>query len=248
MKKILRRITAVLAPQKNSGDYRIVKNPNLDQLRKKYRDTWKDESIPYQQLQLIERQSVNYSETAPVKALVSLMKKTGLKKPTILEVGCASGYYSEFLPKAGVKVNYQGCDYSPSFIRLAKERYPQVKFKISDATRLDYEDGQFEVVISGCCLLHIIDYQKAIAETARVAKDWAIFHRTPVLHLSKTTFTKKIAYGLEMVEILFNEEELTDLFDENDLTIKSINSYVKFFIKDLNEPVFIKSYLCQKNN
>ena len=65
---------------------------------------------------------------------------------------------------------------------MAKQRYPEKEFKINDAADLNYTNNQFNIVISGCCILHIIDYKKAISETARTAKDYVIFHRTPIIH------------------------------------------------------------------
>lgn len=230
----------------NVSSHKIIKNPDLNSLRKKYNNIWKDNSIPYKQVELVRKQLVDFTKVAPMRAIVDLMKKIKIKNPSVLEIGCSTGHYSEVFKKAGLKVEYEGCDYSPTFIKLAKKTYPKIKFKATDACKLDYKNKQFDIVISGCCILHIIDYKKAIAEAARVAKNFVIFHRTPVIHLNKTVFTKKIGYNIEMIEILFNEKELKDLFYKNDLIVQNINSYANFSIKGLSEPVYMKSYLCKK--
>jgi len=62
--------------------------------------------------------------------------------------------------------------------------YPAIRFDVEDATRLRYNSDSFDIVVSGCCLLHISEYEKAIAEAARVSREFVVFHRTPVLHMT----------------------------------------------------------------
>ena len=100
---------------------------------------------------------------------------TGIANPRLLEVGCGSGYYSEvFADPAPGGVRYTGIDYSEAMIARARARYPSAAFEVADATRLPYADGAFDIVFNGVSLMHIIDYQAAIREAARVAG--AILH------------------------------------------------------------------------
>jgi len=247
LQKIIRKILNIFNNKnKVSDNYKIIKNPDLNELREKYNNAWKNNSLPYKQLKLTEKELIDFNQIAPMKVIVDLIKKIKLKEPSILEIGCSTGYYSEVFKRAGLSIKYEGCDYSPSFIEIAKQKYPDIKFKLADATKLDYQDKQFDIVISGCCILHIIDYAIAISEAIRVAKKFVIFHRTPVIRLNKTSFTKKMGYGTEMIEILFNEQELTNLFRKNNLTITDTTDFANFSIEGLNEPIHIKSYLCQK--
>ena len=131
---------------------------------------------------------------------------------SLLEIGCSSGFYSEVLHIAGLGLTYTGCDYSDAFIQLAREKYPTIAFDVEDATALRYPQDSFDVVVSGCCLLHIPQYAKAIEETARVARSFAIFHRTPVVWGQSEQWFRKQAYGVETVEIHFNEPALLQLF------------------------------------
>jgi len=250
VKKILPNsvIALIAARHKSSQNYKILKNPDLAKLKIKYQQTWRDASLPGKQLKLVKKQLPNFANIAPMKSLILLLKKIETKNKTLLEIGCSSGYYSEVLDKAGFDLKYEGCDYSEKFIKLAKERYPSLDFKVSDATCLDYKEKQFDIVISGCCLLHIINYEAAIEEAARVAKNYVIFHRTPVIQKNKTTFAEKTGYGVRMLEIFFNEEELKDLFKRYGLEILETDSHAQFSIKGLDEPILMKSYLCKKTN
>lgn len=88
-------------------------------------------------------------------------------------------------------------------------------FTVEDATALQYTDRSFDIVVSGCCLLHIPDYAKGVTETARVARRYAIFHRTPVVWGQPEQWYRKQAYGVETVEIHFNEPEFLILLDKS---------------------------------
>ena len=229
----------------NTGRHQIVHNPDLVYLKKKYNDAWKNETLPRSQAKLTQKQLIaNYQDVAPMNALVDIMKKIPLNNPSLLEIGCSSGYYSEVFEKAGMKLTYSGCDYSKPFIDAARARYPKLDFKVSDATSLDYTEKEFDIVISGCCILHIVDYKKAIQEAARVSRGFVIFHRTPVVARRATTYAIKKGYGVEMLEIFFNEDELFEEFRKNNLSVEATNTHATFEVDLLGEPVLMKSYLC----
>ncbi len=223
----------------NNDGYRIISNPDKNILKKTYSDVWKDETFPEKQWRRVEKQLENINSVPEFIAMIDCIRAINLKNPSILDVGCSSGYLSEILEKSGLKSRYEGTDYSLAFIKFAKQKYPQIKFTVNDATNLKYKDKSFDIVVSACCLLHIVDYKKVISEAARVAKKFIIFHRTPVFHLQPTTFFTKTAYGAEMLEIVFNEEELVDIFCKNNLAITKIKT-----ISSGN--ITIKNYLCQK--
>lgn len=230
-----------------SGHYSIIENPDPVALKQQFENAWKNPALPQKQLRLTQKELPKYEQTVPFQALISLMKKIQLKPDaSVLEIGCSTGYYSEVLSKAGFQVQYQGCDYSEEFVKTARMLYPNIEFKVEDATRLNYADNEFDMAISGCCLLHIIDYPLAIAEAARVARDYVIFHRTPVIHKRSTIYCKKLGYDIEMLEIIFNEEELLNVFTKNHLAVIGVNTHATHAIPGLDEPVFMKSYLCKK--
>jgi SAM-dependent methyltransferase len=147
-----------------------------------------------------------------LKVAAEAIAATGMANPRVLEVGCGSGYYSEvFATLLPGGVRYTGIDYSDAMIARARAHYPATAFEAADATKLPYADGTFEIVFNGVSLMHIIDYQAAIREAARVAARFCVFHSVPVFHDYRTTFLSKYAYGAPVVEVVFGKQELMAL-------------------------------------
>lgn len=244
----IKKFLSSLAKRLPNQNYQIVDPKTVDLT--KFESSWQDQALPAKQWTVVERQLalIRQSQKFPpaLQAMIDLVKLSGLKRPTILEIGCSSGYIGEVLKLAKLDIKYQGCDYSASFIDLANQKFPKHQFQVCDATQLPYQSGQFDIVISGCCLLHILKFPKAIAESARVAKNYVLFHKTPIIHLKPTLYTVKTAYGVKMFEIQFNETELIDLLAKYGLSILTNRIYASMTITGLDEPIFYKDYLCQK--
>jgi len=234
-----------------SRQFRVVSHKQLTKVSEDLASSWMDDAIPEQQRAVVDRQIELYRAGKPIQVFDALIgtlvdNVEGLDSKTLLEIGCSSGYYCEVLSCRGVSVSYRGCDVSPAFIGLARRLYPSVPFDVEDATRLSYHSASFDIVVSGCCLLHIYDYEKAISEAARVSKEFVVFHRTPVLHMSGPTFYQKRAYGVEMLEIHFNEQQLLRMFTAHNLQVMDINSRLSSPVSTDNDVLIYKTYLCRK--
>lgn len=146
------------------------------------------------------------------KIAAEAIAATGIANPRVIEVGCGSGCYSEvlatLLPNG---VSYRGIDYSEAMIARARTHYPSSAFEVGDATKLPYPDRAFDIVFNGVSLMHIVDYQAAIREAARVAARYCVFHSVPVFCDFRTTFLTKYAYGAPVVEIIYGKQELMSL-------------------------------------
>jgi hypothetical protein len=84
----------------------------------------------------------------------------------------------------------------------------------------------------------------AIAETARVAKHYAIFHRTLILPHQSTMHFRKLAYGIETIEIHFGEAEFLALIDKHGLTMMEVYT----LDEDVHQGVktSVRTYVCRK--
>lgn len=224
----------------------ILKSPNMKMLKRIYASAWKNKGIPILQYKLNKREINTVQDMPAIQALYKQIIKAGLENPTVLEVGCSSGFNLTALEKLGLALRYQGSDYSKHFINLARKLHPGVIFKVADATSLKiYQNKEFDIVISGCCLLHIIDYSKAVTETGRLAKKFVVFHRTPIFQKKETTYFTKEAYGVKMLEIIFNENELIRLFRNNKLEVVDTITFGPGSIPGIRELYEMKNYLCK---
>lgn len=172
----------------------------------------------------------------------------GLPSASLLEVGCGSGYYSEiFSHLTKTRISYTGIDYSPAMIERARARYPSVPFAIGDATRLNYGDRAFDIVFNGVSLMHILDYQAAIAESARVARSACVFHSVPVFPDHATTYIHKYAYGSPVVEMVFSRDELLQLFRKNGLILHRSWASIPYDVAELvGAPSHAETFLCMR--
>ena len=214
---------------------------------------WKEPFVPELQLRVVKEQITAYRDGCRIPvfdALVDVLQHNLVQRGaqiTLLEVGCSSGYYNEVLNSSGLQVVYRGCDYSTGFVKLAKKLYPSLGFDLEDACEMSYAADSFDVVISSGCLLHILDFKRAIVEASRVAREFVAFHRTPVTHFARTTYFSKSAYGTRMLEIHFNEQELVREFSAVGLQVVDAKAYEGHW-RTLAEPDFLlhKTYLCRK--
>lgn len=97
---------------------------------------------------------------------------------SILEVGCSSGYFTRCLTSKAKEV--YGIDVNGEHINIAKMKYPNVNFLVSDAGNLPFVDEMFDVVVMLEVFEHVEDKEKAIREIHRVLKsDGKLILSTP---------------------------------------------------------------------
>lgn len=259
-RRILKRSPRIKAFLKHIIYWRHLRNGvsvNYVQLNEGQRATefmrlksaWQSEDLPGRQRALVEQELAAYRRGESVGVFDVLVRTirmlpSDVRGMSALEVGCASGFYSEVFDIAGVGVTYTGCDYSDAFIAMAQRKYPALRFDVEDATSLTYADSSFDIVISGCCLLHIADYQAAVAETARVARGYAIFHRTPVVLGQPNVYYRKHAYGVETVEIHFNEPDFLLLLARQGLKLLATYTLNETILGEVGSAN--RTYVCEK--
>jgi SAM-dependent methyltransferase len=89
-----------------------------------------------------------------------------------LDVGCGSGAVVQAILDQAQPHEIKGIDRSADSIRFlrATVRDPRASFDVADAQSLPFEDGQFDVVVSGLVLNFIPDPAAAVREMARVTR------------------------------------------------------------------------------
>lgn len=104
--------------------------------------------------------------------LLKKMHELGVK--SFLDVGCGTGPLYELFRNEHFEFDYKGTDYSWAMIEQAKKHFPNGKWEVQDARKLDEPDSSWDCVVSMHCLDHLDDYRSAIKELARVTKKYVI--------------------------------------------------------------------------
>ncbi len=216
-----------------------------NQITSSMTEAWKDKNIPMRQRALTQQElGMMYAgkPIRPFNTLVESLENLIHANDRVLEIGCSTGYYYEVLEYLLHKpLHYIGVDYSEAMIAMARDYYPKTEFHIADGAHLPFESNTIPVVISSCVLLHVPNYRDHILETGRVANKFVVAHRTPICRQRPTHFIKKFGYEVEMVELIFNEKELIQLFNEAGLDlIRQIE------IEESSDDLFSINYIFQK--
>ncbi len=135
--------------------------------------TWWDEASPLYVLHtMVNPWRVPYFEDALRGAF-----REDLSTVSLLDVGSGGGYLAEAFARMGCRVN--GVDLSERSARAAdthaKSSSLKIGYQAGAGTALPYADASFDAV--ACCdvLEHIPDWEKAVAEIARVLKPGGLF-------------------------------------------------------------------------
>ncbi len=198
---------------------------------------WKRAEIPLRQRALVQKELRKMHQgrsPAIFKVLADCLRPVICSGATLLEVGCASGYYYEVLEYLlNKRINFTGVDYSEALVRMASDFYPKAKFQVADGASLPFRENSIQIVVSSGVLLHTPVYKTHIAEAARVAKEHVVAHRTPVCRQNETQYLKKYGYGVAMFELIFSEREILAHFASQGLTLIKQVEYESDPIRDL---------------
>jgi SAM-dependent methyltransferase len=84
----------------------------------------------------------------------------------VLDVGCGAG--AALAPAARVAASAVGVELSPVMAERARAVAPSADVRVGDATKLDFADGSFDVVISAFTVFFMPDPTAALREWRRV--------------------------------------------------------------------------------
>ena len=93
----------------------------------------------------------------------------------ILDAGCGNGYYANFFHEQGADVT--GCDGSSEMLKIAKEKYPKIRFDLLDLEEeLPYSDEQFDIIFCNQVLMDLENISNTVASFSRLLKDGGYFY------------------------------------------------------------------------
>lgn len=181
---------------------------------------WLNKSLPLSQWQLVEPILRKKKVPSLAMPVIKIIKKLNLKRTKLLDVGCSSGYYYDFFKWAKLNVKYAGCDVSPNFIALAKKNHRWIDFRTAPLINIPHDDDAFDVVLASGVIHYELGFKKGLRELVRVSKRYVLLHRLPIFEINtKTSYYKKVGYGVYMLETIFALKFLTRIFLELGLTI-----------------------------
>jgi spore maturation protein CgeB len=231
-----------------SGNYHLIDKAQVDEA---LAAGWQEAAIPAKQRELVDQElrRMYQGDVIPVyRVAAEAVMQTGCEDPFIVEIGCASGYYHEVLSHLLDKpVRYLGLDYSVALIEQGRSIYPDLDLMVADATDLPLPDSHCDILFSAALLMHVPEYEKALGESVRVSRQWCIFHRTPVTASGDTRYMTKDAYGVPVVELVFGEQELADLFQRVGLEVVRTIRIDRQIIPGFDHGVEMMTYVCRKN-
>ena len=94
----------------------------------------------------------------------------------VLDLGCGNGRLLQIFKN--VAVDYFGIDSSEKLIEIAREKYPEDRFRVADAFNLSFPDNYFDKVYSIAVFHHIPSKElrlQFLKETKRVLKPRGLF-------------------------------------------------------------------------
>jgi ubiquinone/menaquinone biosynthesis C-methylase UbiE len=146
---------------------------------------------------------------------LNFMRKPVLKEINygkILDVSCGTG-----LLLAKLKGELFGIDLSSEMLEVAKKRLGNnVKLKVMDVHALEFDDGEFDFVLSTLAFHHYNDQEKALKEMVRVCKGKVIIMDIDFFKLANRIFAVfepgcvKVNTKIEM-KSLFEKVELKNI-------------------------------------
>lgn len=131
----------------------------------------------YEAEQYDEKWSISYDERCIDYArdrFAKIAGRDGWPYPSVLEIGCGTGFFTLNLMLAGVIGEAWVTDISPGMVGVAERNAAalnlSVQGKVCDAETLPFADASFDLVVGHAVLHHIPDVELALREVLRVLK------------------------------------------------------------------------------
>lgn len=166
-----------------------------------------------------------------VAALLAALDTVATGASSLLEVGCGGGYNSEVIVHKFPGLKYSGVDISEAMIDIARSHYPDREFEVGSAYELPQKDRSVDIVMDGVALLHMLGWENALSEYARVAKSTVILHGLTLTDAPTTPFAK-YAYGQPSMELVFNRDQVLSVCAALGLKLESTHPGLDYDLEE----------------
>lgn len=158
----------------------------------------------------LDKDDNSYLSVPPFLATYEIMRDVLAKNPeyNILDVAAGNALYNKIFKKIGHTGKYTAVDYNNKFKEIALLLQKDIDYRIDNAAHLtSFLDESFDIVFSGCHLIHMMDWKDSLYNLFRVANKHVVLHRTPLYTMSPTRYYTKMAYNVPCIEIHFGSME-----------------------------------------
>jgi len=156
-----------------------------------YAEPWsKPDAVDYYARNRQEESDLYPSE----KVFLSRVLFPGAK---VLDVGCASGGFFNIMRSIEPAIDYTGIDIAEPSIEIARERYPEAKFVVTDGVDIPFDDNDFDLVHCTSVLVIEPRYQGIIKEMHRVANRFVLVDMRLLKGIGGVTDPKDSYYRIE---------------------------------------------------
>ncbi len=103
------------------------------------------------------------------QSVEALLDAAGVRSGSrVLDVATGAGYIAAAAAQRGADAI--GVDFSAAQVRMARDRYPAVRFEQADAEALPFDPQSFDAVVNGFGMCHLPNPDLALREAFRVLK------------------------------------------------------------------------------
>ena len=169
---------------------------------------WRDRVISGSDLAIVGHRSMGPAYNSEIYARrIEVLEKVvpelvsgSMANTKLLDIGCGSGFYTNYWQKLGVK-EYVGLDISKNTVDYLSESFPDFKFDQADIARLipqsAEQGGPFDIVTVFDVLYHIVDstlFESAVANVGKTVKTGGHVIVMDQLHRNQYQISKHVVY------------------------------------------------------
>lgn len=159
-----------------------------------------------------------------IKKFASQLKKGS----TVLDLGCGSGYITNYL--FSLNMNVVGIDFSKEMIKIAKKNYPKLEFLLADF--VDIENYFGENSVDGLIAIYSLyfipreQFNSMLNSLSKILKDEGIFLFVTQIGKNEdfvtTPLMKENGLSDKLYVNYYIKEELENILKQNNFSIENI--------------------------
>lgn len=159
-----------------------------------------------------------------IKTFASQLKKGS----TVLDLGCGSGYITNYL--SSLNMNVIGIDFSKEMIKIAKKNYPKLEFLLADFVNIENHFGENSVdgliAIYSLYFIPREQFNSMLNSLSKILKDEGIFLFVTQIGKKEdfvtTPLMKENGLSDKLYVNYYIKEELESILKQNNFSIENI--------------------------